>query len=204
MASSFMGPGPWTFQQDLKLSNSCRALHFTNKNKQSNMVVSHTLKFVIRVESGDATAIDPKTGKKKLFDIMIHTPVHILSVSRLVQSHVCMLNHSHQCRCNPEWTNLPHYTKTFEDPDAVAHQCPCLRNNPPGRSVRPTLEQTATRHSTDSESGASMAESSPVDTTMPSLHEDSVIGRTHLYERLISGQEGISGEAPPAYHTVPL
>ncbi|KAF9031228.1 hypothetical protein BDZ89DRAFT_1131959 [Hymenopellis radicata] len=198
MASSLMGPGPWSFHQDLKLPNSCRLLHFSNKNKKSNIVVSHVLKCIIRVESGDPTSMDPKTGKKKLFDIVVQTPVHILS-----------------CRCNPEWTSLPHYTRSFEDPASVAHQCPCQKTNPlhlhhkaraPPSPTQAPLEQTSTRHSIDSDSGASAVESHPVDpNTMRSLRNvDSVMGRTNLYERLVSGREGVSGEAPPAYESVPV
>jgi hypothetical protein len=81
MASIWMGPGPWTFHQDLKLPTSCNTLHFTNRNKRSNISVTHLLKCVIRVERGDDTQIDAKTGKRKLFDIIVQTPVHILSVS---------------------------------------------------------------------------------------------------------------------------
>jgi hypothetical protein len=81
LASGWMGPGPWTFHQELRLPSSCSILCFTNKNKRSNMTVTHTLKCVIRVERGDDVALDPKTGKRKLFDIVVQTPVHILSVS---------------------------------------------------------------------------------------------------------------------------
>lgn len=35
----------------------------------------------MRVERGDDNALDIKTGKRKLFDIVVQTPVHILSVS---------------------------------------------------------------------------------------------------------------------------
>lgn len=79
-ASSLMGPGPWTLHHDLPLPNSCNFLHFTNKNKRSNIIVQHTLKVVIRVERGDDVHIDPKTGKRRLFDIVVQTPVQILSV----------------------------------------------------------------------------------------------------------------------------
>ncbi len=81
LASSWMGPGPWTIQRDLPLPTSCRMLHFTNKNKRSNISVTHTLKCVIRVETGDQSAVDPKTGRRKLFDIVVQTPIMILSVS---------------------------------------------------------------------------------------------------------------------------
>lgn len=80
MASSLMGPGPWTFHQDLALPNSCSALRFTNKNRRSNISITHLLKCVIRVERGDDEAMDIKTGKRKLFDIVVQTPVQILSV----------------------------------------------------------------------------------------------------------------------------
>jgi hypothetical protein len=80
MASELMGPGPWTFHADLQLP-TCARLKFTNKNKKSNIMVGHVLKFVLRVERGGDDAVDPKTGKRRLFDIIVQTPVQILSVS---------------------------------------------------------------------------------------------------------------------------
>jgi hypothetical protein len=80
-ASSLMGPGPWTFHYELPLPNSCAQIHFTNKNKGSNITIAHNLKVIFRVERGGEGFSDPKTGKPKLFDIVVHTPVHILSVS---------------------------------------------------------------------------------------------------------------------------
>lgn len=79
-ASSLMGPGPWSFHHDLQLPASCTLLHFTNRNKMSNIIVTHTLKIVVRVERGDDLHVDSKTGARKLFDIMVQTPVQILSV----------------------------------------------------------------------------------------------------------------------------
>lgn len=87
MASSLMGPGPWTFHYELPLPNSCGQIHFTNKNKRSNITIAHNLKVIFRVERGDGEFSHPKTGKPKLFDIVVHTPVHILSVSHF-QSHL--------------------------------------------------------------------------------------------------------------------
>jgi hypothetical protein len=34
----------------------------------------------MRLARGDDTGVDPKTGKHKLFEIVVRTPVHILSV----------------------------------------------------------------------------------------------------------------------------
>lgn len=84
VASSLMGPGPWTLHQDLKLPGSCSQMKFSNKNRQSNMIVTHTLKLVMRVERGDDLFMDAKTGKKKLFDIVVQTPVLIHSVSFII------------------------------------------------------------------------------------------------------------------------
>jgi hypothetical protein len=80
LAASFMGPGPWSFHCDLELNMSCQDLHFSNRNKKSNITVSHALKIVMRVERGDDVLVDPKTGKRKMFDIVVQAPVHILSV----------------------------------------------------------------------------------------------------------------------------
>jgi hypothetical protein len=84
IAANFIGPGPWQFQRDLALPSSCEKLHFTNRNRASNIAVTHVLKLVMRVERGDYAYVDTKTGEKKLFDIIVQTPVHILSVGVLL------------------------------------------------------------------------------------------------------------------------
>ncbi|KAG5727101.1 Arrestin-related trafficking adapter 3 [Termitomyces sp. T112] len=183
MASELMGPGPWTFHQDLQLPISCSLIHFTNKNRRSNMVISHQLKVVMRVERGDDLHVDPKTGKRKLFDIVIQTPITILS-----------------CRCNPEWTSLPPYSESFDDTCTVLPKCPCEVRRSEERLRRPTaLERMASSLSTDSLAFA--AETSLVNPqTMMSLRpRGSLWSRSTQYERLISGQESEIGEAPPTY-----
>ncbi|KAF9553024.1 hypothetical protein CPC08DRAFT_698073 [Agrocybe pediades] len=191
IASSLMGPGPWSFHQDLKLPNSCDSLRFTNKNRRSNIVVSHMLKVVLRVERGDDLHVDAKTGKRKLFDIVVQTPILILS-----------------CRCNPEWSSLPRYTEVFDDSTTITPSCPCqiARNKARAEStgIMATLERATTRHSSDS-SSASAAETSPINpNSMWSLRHirqnESLIESNDLYERLVSGRESESGEAPPAYN----
>lgn len=182
MAENLMGPGPWTFHQELQLPPSCKMLHFTNKNKRSNITVAHTLKLVIRVQRGDDEAMDERTGKRKLFDIVIQTPVHILS-----------------CRCDPDWISLPHYSETLQDPTAVRPQCPCLvKHSPP--LARGVLNRAGSSQSQASDSGASAVETSAVNPdTMPSLQNMNLLERSTEYERLVSGQVTESGEAPPAY-----
>jgi arrestin-related trafficking adapter 3/6 len=78
--ANLMGPGPWHVQKDLRLPKSCNELHFTNKNKKSNIVISHTLKVIFRVQRGDDQEMDKVTGKRKMFDIVVQSPINILSV----------------------------------------------------------------------------------------------------------------------------
>src|ERR1700734_1954074 len=42
MASNLMGPGPWTFHHELALPTSCDEIHFSNKNRKANILISHT------------------------------------------------------------------------------------------------------------------------------------------------------------------
>ncbi|KAL7277783.1 hypothetical protein ACG7TL_008726 [Trametes sanguinea] len=102
IVSSLMGPGPWTIRKELQLPRAGESLHTTNKNRRSNISVSHMLKIIFRVERGDDHAVDPQTGKRKLFDIVVQTPVHILS-------HLC----------NPEYISLPPYSQ-LPDPTTTA------------------------------------------------------------------------------------
>ncbi len=81
--ANLMGPGPWTVQRSIPLPKTCSELHFTNKNKKSNITISHTLKVIFRVQRGDDQELDKQTGKRKMFDIVVQTPIHILSVSFL-------------------------------------------------------------------------------------------------------------------------
>lgn len=80
LMSNLMGPGPWNISKDLKLPEPSEHLHFTNKNKMSNVSVTHTLKVIFRVERGDDEAMDANTGRRKMFDIVVQSPIHILSV----------------------------------------------------------------------------------------------------------------------------
>jgi len=185
VASKLMGPGPWTLHQNLKLPGTCSQMKFSNKNRKSNIIVTHTLKLVMRVERGDDLFLDAKTGKRKLFDIVVQTPVLILS-----------------CRCNPEWTCLPQYSKLLDDSTSFAPNCPCRASR---LYPNPNHSPTSSR---SSDSGASVAEASSVNLTsrMASLRQlrynEAIVRSSSLYERLMSGQESVSGEVPPAYDVV--
>ncbi|KIL68755.1 hypothetical protein M378DRAFT_196178 [Amanita muscaria Koide BX008] len=203
MAANLMGPGPWTFRQDLQLPKSCNQMYFSNKNKLSNISITHTLKLVIRVESASDLHLNPKTGKRKMFDIVVQTPVQVLSVSPnnpgLLERDTwrCFI----QCRCNPDWRALPGYSEHLSNPQAVMSGCPCEI----GRTkwtlfTHPTLERTKSHQS--SESSAYSAEASPINLrVMRSLRQDVPTPEeiSSQFERLVSGQVAETGETPPAY-----
>ncbi|EIN06564.1 hypothetical protein PUNSTDRAFT_136415 [Punctularia strigosozonata HHB-11173 SS5] len=146
LASSYMGPGPWDIDCSLTLPDSCEQLHFTTKNRQSNISISHTLKIVFRVERGDDQFVDHKTGKRKLFDIVVQMPVHILS-----------------CLCGPEMTSLPRYTELFRGSGALTPSCRChqprrIGARPPALPRHGSDESVATVASSASDSPQATSE----------------------------------------------
>ncbi|KAI0265134.1 hypothetical protein BC834DRAFT_196013 [Gloeopeniophorella convolvens] len=149
-AAQLLGPGPWPVRADLLLPADCTALHATSRNKESTVHVSHSLRFTMRLARGDDTQLDPRTGRRKLFEVVVRTPVHILS-----------------CFARAEYTALPRYSETMDEragPAPAAPVCPC---------------------------GAERE------------HPRAAYDRNMAYERLITGREGMLGEAPPAYDAAP-
>ncbi len=65
------------------------------------------------------------------------------------------------------------------------------------------LERIGSGRSSD-DSSASTVEASPLDpTSMRSLRQaEEAMDESTLYERLVSGQQSIMGEAPPAYDSI--
>jgi hypothetical protein len=98
MAASFMGPGPWALRADLRLP-TCKSMHFTYRHKQCNIIVSHALKIIVRVEKSGG-------GKKRLFDIVVQFPVHILSVSWLSYGDKTLILSRFSVSLQP-WIDIP-------------------------------------------------------------------------------------------------
>jgi hypothetical protein len=69
--------GPWHLAGLLRVPQEY--VHMSHKHPWSFISIKHALKLYLRVERGDED-VDPKTGRKKQFDIIIETPVNILSV----------------------------------------------------------------------------------------------------------------------------
>jgi hypothetical protein len=183
VAASFMGPGPWTFHHDVQVPADCTQLRPTNKNRKSNIGVNHVLKIMLRVQRGDDRAVDPKTGRKKLYDIIVQMPVHILSVSThspTVTPISASRLHPKQCRCNWESSALPHYSSSFTGGPATTQHCPCevkRRSRSRGRDSSSPRRGSHTRY-------------------------ESMFEQNSQFERLVSGQESEYGEPPPQYDKV--
>jgi hypothetical protein len=202
VVANYLGPGPWTLTSNLKLPTSCRQMHISNKNRRSNVVITHLLKCVIRVERGDDLHVDSKSGKRRQFDITAQIPIQILSVRPFLLSF--LLNrfpHSLcQCRCNPDWTSLPPYLASFDNGSSVIPECPCevTRHGGGINTHASTLERMTTGQPRTGSSGVDRSTANP--TTL--LRNDPLFNRSSQYERLISGQESELGEAPPIYTAV--
>lgn len=80
LASEWMGPGPWPLRFNVEVASAYNMLRPTTMNKKGNITVSHVLKVIIRVEKGD-TGDSEGLKKRKIYDIVVQYPVHILSVS---------------------------------------------------------------------------------------------------------------------------
>jgi len=78
--SQLLGPGPWPIRAKLYLPADCGVLHATSKSKDSAIHVTHSLRFTMRLARGDNAGVDSKTGKNKLYEVAVRTPVQILSV----------------------------------------------------------------------------------------------------------------------------
>ncbi|KIJ15534.1 hypothetical protein PAXINDRAFT_169007 [Paxillus involutus ATCC 200175] len=188
MASSFTGPGPWIIRHQLRVPDSCAILRPSNQTKGSNIMVDHSLKIILRVERQEEGA-GQVAGRNKLYDITIHTPIRILS-----------------CRCTPDWTSLPRYDAALEG-ESVEDQsiCPCstrhLRASSHGSEAPPLLLHPVTsRHSTHS-GASSRSGTFSTHFQRDGLPSDSAMSRNNLYERLVSGLESETGEAPPSYES---
>jgi arrestin-related trafficking adapter 3/6 len=80
VVSQFLGPGPWSIRTKLHLPADCTVLHPTSRSGDSTVHVSHMLCITMRLSRGDDSRMDTKTGKRKLFEVVVRLPVHILSV----------------------------------------------------------------------------------------------------------------------------
>lgn len=199
--ASLLDPlGPWHFEKDLAVPDCTTRLKFSSKHEQTNISVAHWLKVTIRVERGDDLHLDSK-GKRKQFDIIIETPVKILD-----------------CRVNTQFNMLPSYDHAgVEQPSGG---CP-IHGRPLSHRIglaaaggnligAADMARAAAAHgmhtATNALSGLKGRASGP-DWELGELrphgghenHEDTLLERNIVYDRLMSGQETEEGREPPSY-----
>lgn len=80
VVSHLLNPaGPWYLRFNVRIPDCHSGIHFTNKGRAARIIVTHRLKTTLRVAAGVVEQIDTNQ-KLKLFDIIIETPIHLLSV----------------------------------------------------------------------------------------------------------------------------
>lgn len=175
LTANLMSAGPWTLRVILKVPNGSGTLHFSNKNRRAPIQILHTLKIVIRVERGDDKQMDPKTGQRKRFDVILKMPVHILSSLAGAQ------------RVAP-----PRYTERQGAPSPPPAPRASLGSR---RYSLPHLRQTFAPQS--------LITAGPLESFVlpeePSSDLDMLYERSAIFERLITGQQSEVGVVPPAY-----
>jgi arrestin-related trafficking adapter 3/6 len=191
VVSELLGPGPWPLRAVLQLPADCGLLHPTSRSGDSSIHVTHVLRFTMRLARGDDAALDSKTNKRKLFEVVVRTPVHILSVRcpLFISSDPTLtyrVSPHGQCYARAEYIALPRYSETLDDSAVLtprAPSCPCA-------AERKRRSRVGDR---------SRVEASPVMPTPFGEDPNELLERTLAYERLVSGHESVLGDAPPAY-----
>ncbi|KAJ9097265.1 hypothetical protein QFC21_004934 [Naganishia friedmannii] len=211
--ASLLNPvGPWYLDTTLQVPDCSSRIRFTTKHAKTNMSISHWLKLIIRVERGDDVAVDAK-GRRKQFDIIIETPLHLLD-----------------CRSNSQWNSLPTYLPDSR-PTAASTAVHCRIHNGRGAIGQVPLElspglinSTTVTRATSNTRGVRYSPSPAPGGTARSLSAvrsasdrgssiggdasetvevpDTLLERNIVFDRLVSGQETEAGEAPPAYDEV--
>ena len=79
VVSQLLGFGPWPVSANLHLPADCKVLHPTSRSPDSTIHVTHALRFTMRLTRG-GSHVDPRTNKQRLFEVVVRTPVSVLSV----------------------------------------------------------------------------------------------------------------------------
>ena len=88
LITEWRGSGPWPLTFNEEIPNVPGGLHPTNMNKKGNIVIPHSLKVTIRV--GYET-VDEHGEKWSMSDIILETPIHLLSVKICITSCAAVL-----------------------------------------------------------------------------------------------------------------
>lgn len=190
--ASLLDPmGPWHLEKDLHLPDCSSRIKFTTKHEITNISVGHCLKVTIRVERGDDKAIDSK-GRRKQFDIIIETPIKILD-----------------CRVNTAYNSLPSYERLGAEQGRLSAGCSVHAKAAASSSVlkqHPLVGSGTLPHAVlDKLAHPTHIVHKHEEPAHPphgpgtKEHDDTLLERNIVYDRLVSGQETETGEEPPTY-----
>ncbi|KAH7102248.1 hypothetical protein BKA62DRAFT_829596 [Auriculariales sp. MPI-PUGE-AT-0066] len=194
--------GPWMLQTEVTLPSPCGRIHASNRHSKANAGIHHILKVIIRAERGGETEMDPKTGRRKQFDIVVQTALMVLS-----------------CRCNPDWTALPTYSDVTADEDKAGGSlaCVCVSRRRHDRLASLHFSPLASGSRVPAAAimpmggkgfGGRLAYMPPIPVVVPGDGMDEPEGKvlpenSRRFERLMSGLESPAGEVPPGYNLAP-
>ena len=202
--------GPWMLQTEVTIPSPCGRIHASNRHPKANAGVHHLLKIVIRCERADEQEIDPKTGKKKQFDIVVQSPLQVLS-----------------CRCNSDWTSLPTYNANADaDNTSGSLSCVCVARSCVDRLTTLHYNMNAPLASSSRTQAYNLAAAGAggrfgrMAYVPPTYHEPASAANmdtwgepqtghvlpenSRRFERLMSGLESPTGDEPPQYQAEPM
>ncbi|GAA6003870.1 hypothetical protein JCM10207_006445 [Rhodosporidiobolus poonsookiae] len=167
---------PWHFEGLVQLPDCSTKINFSTHHDQSNIAVAHNLKIMLRVERGDDEFLDSK-GKRKLWDVVVETNVHILSC-RLQQNLLPAYSASLPSLSGPSSSRSSRRNQQNQ-----SHDCSHHHTTTPARTNNLHLSLNPAAHRNHE---------APVATLEQNL----------LFARLISGETTPAGETPPTYDAV--
>ncbi|GAA5969490.1 hypothetical protein JCM11641_008132 [Rhodosporidiobolus odoratus] len=180
---------PWHLDGYLQLPDCATKINFSTHHHQSNIAVAHNLKIMLRVERGDDEFLDSK-GKRKLFDIIVETNLHILS-------------------CRLQQNLLPAYSAATPTLSSTSSSSRFTRTRSTTLNTSDTCAHTHPTTATSRLLGGAGIGSSGIGGVhlTPSSHRShdapvATLEQNLLFARLISGETTPAGETPPTYEAV--
>ncbi|KAK4052432.1 hypothetical protein OIV83_002234 [Microbotryomycetes sp. JL201] len=195
--------GPWYLESNLQIPDCSTKINFSTAHERANVAVSHVLKIMLRVERGDDEFLDSK-GKRKLFDIIVESPLHLLS-------------------CRVAQNTLPAYTENSAAASTAGHQasqCEAHQHTSRGlhlhlgalghsssrhhaSSSRPTTASSIATTAQGADAGPGPSSLAPMAGSSSTMHHSDpptlTMEQNLLFARLVAGQESPAGEHPPLY-----
>lgn len=200
--------GPWHLTGMLKVP--LLYLHVSHKHPTSFVTLKHSLKIFLRVERGEDD-VDPKTGRKKQFDIIIETPINVLS--KYTRSDWASLPPYEALEpLPPSEHDLPQEVPTVSRESSRSDLAamplspvvsPAHPSRPPSPVFHPhpltplSLSPNTTR-TAESPRPSSAGPSTPND-AIEDAQRDSRVFAAHRFASLMAGFEDEGGQFPPTY-----